>query len=194
MDNDENENTLNEPLSRLKRTACGLCRKRKLKCDGNRPHCATCSRLGHDCVYEEARKKSGPKRGYVKALEARLAQVETQLKKSDADGSIMLVDAEGNITSGLQGIQGQGVFAIPPLSKTQPGGFGFPSSGKINNGQPFSTPGDPMAGAPNFNQGSPLVNPQWNAGDSSDPKSAPWDLLPTGLEEPLPSIPIINEL
>lgn len=193
MEIEENENALNEPLSRLKRTACGLCRKRKLKCDGVRPMCATCSRLGHECVYEEARKKSGPKRGYVKALEARLAQVETQLKKSD-DSSIMLVDAEGNITSGLQGIQGQGVFAIPPSSKNQPGGFGFPGSAKANNAQPFSALGDPMAGAPNFDQGSPLVNPQWNAGDIFDPKSAPWDMLPTGLEEPLPTIPIINEL
>ena len=58
--------------SKLKRTACVLCRKRKLKCDGARPACATCGRLGHDCKYDEVRKKSGPKRGYVKALEARL--------------------------------------------------------------------------------------------------------------------------
>ena len=58
--------------SKLKRTACVLCRKRKLKCDGARPACATCARLGHDCIYDEVRKKSGPKRGYVKALEARL--------------------------------------------------------------------------------------------------------------------------
>ena len=62
----------NEQASKLKRTACVLCRKRKLKCDGGRPACATCGRLGHECKYDEVRKKSGPKRGYVKALEARL--------------------------------------------------------------------------------------------------------------------------
>jgi hypothetical protein len=66
-----------------KRIACVLCRKRKLKCDGTKPSCSTCVRLAHDCSYDEVRRKSGPKRGYVKALEARLAQVETLLKGSD---------------------------------------------------------------------------------------------------------------
>lgn len=59
-------------LPKTKRIACVICRKRKLKCDGNRPKCATCARLGHNCAYDEVRKKSGPKRGYVKELEARL--------------------------------------------------------------------------------------------------------------------------
>lgn len=58
--------------SKLKRIACVVCRKRKLKCDGCKPSCATCSRLGHLCAYDEVRRKSGPKRGYVKELEARL--------------------------------------------------------------------------------------------------------------------------
>ena len=58
--------------SKMKRIACVVCRKRKLKCDGCKPSCATCSRLGHHCAYDEVRRKSGPKRGYVKELEARL--------------------------------------------------------------------------------------------------------------------------
>ena len=60
--------------SKTKRIACVICRKRKLKCDGNKPKCATCARLGHNCAYDEVRRKSGPKRGYVKDLEARLGQ------------------------------------------------------------------------------------------------------------------------
>lgn len=62
----------NDAASSVKRTACGLCRKRKLRCDGDRPICGTCKRLSHDCTYDEARKRSGPKRGYIKMLEARL--------------------------------------------------------------------------------------------------------------------------
>lgn len=58
--------------SKPKRIACVVCRKRKLKCDGGKPSCASCSRLGHSCAYDEIRRKSGPKRGYVKELEARL--------------------------------------------------------------------------------------------------------------------------
>ena len=60
-------------VPRLKRIACVICRKRKLKCDGSKPSCSTCTRLNHNCAYDEVRRKSGPKRGYVKALEARLS-------------------------------------------------------------------------------------------------------------------------
>ncbi|KAK2073654.1 hypothetical protein P8C59_007919 [Phyllachora maydis] len=69
--------------SKLKRLACIICRKRKLKCDGTKPSCSTCTRLGHTCAYDEVRRKSGPKRGYVKALEERLKQVESMLKTQD---------------------------------------------------------------------------------------------------------------
>ena len=63
----------NTGVSKTRRLACMICRKRKLKCDGVRPSCSTCSRLGHSCAYDEQRRKSGPKRGYVKALEERLS-------------------------------------------------------------------------------------------------------------------------
>ena len=61
-----------DAVNKPKRIACVLCRRRKLRCDGARPTCGTCKRLAHDCAYDEVRKKSGPKRGYVKLLEARL--------------------------------------------------------------------------------------------------------------------------
>lgn len=64
----------NAEQPKAKRIACILCRKRKLRCDGARPTCGTCKRLSHDCAYDEVRKKSGPKRGYVKLLEARLRE------------------------------------------------------------------------------------------------------------------------
>ncbi|KAL1607786.1 hypothetical protein SLS60_002722 [Paraconiothyrium brasiliense] len=73
-----------DAASKQKRIACVLCRKRKLRCDGTRPTCGTCKRLSHDCTYDEVRKKSGPKRGYVKLLEARLQQVETLLKNQES--------------------------------------------------------------------------------------------------------------
>lgn len=83
----------------VKKISCDLCRKRKLKCDGVRGGCSTCTKLGKPCVYNEVRRKSGPKRGYVKTLEARIgtslsddyrtfhadalqAQMETKLKTS----------------------------------------------------------------------------------------------------------------
>jgi hypothetical protein len=35
-------------VPRTKRIACVVCRRRKLRCDGVKPSCGTCSRLGHD--------------------------------------------------------------------------------------------------------------------------------------------------
>jgi len=69
------ENKDRDSQPKAKRIACILCRKRKLRCDGARPTCGTCKRLSHDCAYDEVRKKSGPKRGYVKLLEARLRKI-----------------------------------------------------------------------------------------------------------------------
>ena len=63
-----------DAVPRPKRIACVVCRKRKLRCDGVKPSCGTCTRLQHDCAYDEVRRKSGPKRGYVKQLEARLGR------------------------------------------------------------------------------------------------------------------------
>jgi hypothetical protein len=53
--------------------ACIICKKRKLKCDGSKPSCSLCTRLGGDCSYIEIRGKSGRTRGYVKAQEERLS-------------------------------------------------------------------------------------------------------------------------
>lgn len=71
----QRESTDNSNVPKPKRLACMICRKRKLKCDGIKPSCSTCARLGHSCAYDEVRRKSGPKRGYVKALEERLSEL-----------------------------------------------------------------------------------------------------------------------
>lgn len=73
-DNGAPESTRDSGVPKPKRIACIICRKRKLKCDGSKPSCSTCTRLGHNCAYDEFRRKSGPKRGYVKALEERLSK------------------------------------------------------------------------------------------------------------------------
>lgn len=68
-------------IPKPKRIACIICRKRKLKCDGTKPSCSTCTRLNHNCSYDEVRRKSGPKRGYVKALEERLSMLWTLVSR-----------------------------------------------------------------------------------------------------------------
>lgn len=63
-------------------TACELCRRRKLKCDGVKPTCGTCVRLKKTCQYTTVHKKSGPQRGYLKRLEDRLEQLEKLLARN----------------------------------------------------------------------------------------------------------------
>ncbi|KAL8654274.1 MAG: hypothetical protein Q9226_003500 [Calogaya cf. arnoldii] len=173
-------------LPKPKRVACAICRKRKLKCDGGRPKCGTCARLGHDCAYEQVRRKSGPKRGYVKELEARLAQVETQLKTKTqeptpstsgqsqdqytytppSDNAFPTVAAEGNPT--------QTPLAMPASTND------FFNDMDLSTGGP--TAPDLLPDFPDLNQASAFDD------------GMTWEMIGLGLEEPLPTQEAIDEL
>lgn len=175
----------NDFIPKMKRIACVLCRKRKLRCEGSRPSCATCVRLGHDCHYDEVRRKSGPQRGYVKRLEARLAQVETMLKTTQEspeevqDGAAATDDydfptqqMEGVSTdsdpTGLNDVTGSVTFLEMPIS------FDSANVEMSNQNQSFTT----------------FIPPPHPVDESS----FSFDLISLGLEEPLPSQDIIRDL
>jgi len=42
-----------------KHIACSRCRDRKVKCDGQKPGCRRCQRLGHPCQYIQGKKSHG---------------------------------------------------------------------------------------------------------------------------------------
>ena len=153
-------------VPRPKRIACILCRKRKLRCDGNKPSCGTCSRLGHDCAYDEVRKKSGPKRGYVKLLEARLTHME-------------------NLLGAQAPAQGAQASANAMSEVSQPGPFAEASDVPLG-----IAPTDPLASAYSDPSMSNLMADfGMNATDDFC-----WDMIGLGLEEPLPSPEICNDL
>ncbi|GKZ29058.1 hypothetical protein AbraIFM66950_002795 [Aspergillus brasiliensis] len=150
-------------IPRPKRIACVLCRRRKLRCDGKRPSCGTCSRLGHECIFDEVRKKSGPKRGYVKQLEARLAQVENLLKNQGAQvqqsqGNSPIASVTNNLTGALGTSPQDGVQMSSPEGNTNP-----------------TFPALCHAGAASSNE-------------------TEGRLISLGLEEPLPTQEVIDEL
>ncbi|PWY80622.1 hypothetical protein BO70DRAFT_46469 [Aspergillus heteromorphus CBS 117.55] len=154
-------------IPRPKRIACVLCRKRKLRCDGKRPSCGTCSRLGHECIYDEVRKKSGPKRGYVKQLEARLAQVETLLKSQEANAHPSLENgASFAATNSLTG-----VLQAPPGDDVDP-------SMSLLDG----------ANAP------ALSVQAFSEAEGTRSSTSGGELISLGLEEPLPAQEVIDEL
>ncbi|GAB1311227.1 Citrinin biosynthesis transcriptional activator ctnR [Madurella fahalii] len=178
----------NMSVPKPKRLACMICRKRKLKCDGIKPSCSTCSRLGHTCAYDEVRRKSGPKRGYVKALEERLKQVETLLKtqeisSSGSDGSKgMSISVDG----GAKPPMNQRAAATANFGVTDPS-IGI-ASGRDMDRWHFNadSPNGPMEDF-NFNSGMGM-------GMSGVDNNFTWEMIGLGLEEPLPHQDTIDEL
>lgn len=176
----QEEGNANDEVPKPKRIACVLCRKRKLKCDGNKPSCGTCKRLAHECSYDEVRRKSGPKRGYVKALEARLAQVETLLNKQDEpqpkkkNGRVNAQEEGGATGNGM-------VPEFDNIITGSTGNFGFP--GPNERGVSF------VDGS--FSQ--PVLDAMAN-GDLPGVDSFPWEMIGLGLDEPLPTQDVIDEL
>ena len=171
------EDTANGQVPKPKRIACVLCRKRKLRCDGNKPSCGTCTRLQHDCSYDEVRRKSGPKRGYVKALEARLAQVETLLKTQDdqpaqksstAGRDAQMVPEFENIAIG-----GENVNMLGHTERTI-----NQSDRPAQSQYPHAVLGSVATGSVNMPGEEPF----------------PWEMIGLGLDEPLPNQDVVNEL
>ncbi|KAJ5089500.1 hypothetical protein N7532_008184 [Penicillium argentinense] len=161
-------------LPRPKRIACVVCRRRKLRCDGKRPSCGTCSRLGHECAYDEVRKKSGPKRGYVKQLEARLAQVETLLKGQDSD-TVHQTSPHPPENAFTASLPDDSVLALPEISGLE---------ADLGNTIPPSTNG----------MGDSQTNQILFGTAPGIPNDPQWDMISLGLEEPLPSLDVIAEL
>ncbi|KAI9819302.1 MAG: hypothetical protein M1827_007459 [Pycnora praestabilis] len=68
--------------ARARRTACDVCRERKVRCDGDRPICQRCMRLGHSCGYTVTKRQDASRYEVCQALETlheRLAQAEARL-------------------------------------------------------------------------------------------------------------------
>ncbi|KAL4807383.1 fungal-specific transcription factor domain-containing protein [Aspergillus unguis] len=62
------------------RTACTRCKTRKQKCDNEYPVCSNCLRAGADCDKASVRQESGSQSEYTRALEERIAYLESQLE------------------------------------------------------------------------------------------------------------------
>ncbi|CAJ2513439.1 Uu.00g015580.m01.CDS01 [Anthostomella pinea] len=180
----------NSDIPKPKRLACMICRKRKLRCDGSKPSCSTCTRLGHTCAYDEVRKKSGPKRGYVKALEERLKQVETLLKTQDPSTTASPEATKTpNVT--LEQTRIQQASATPNFTVTNPAiaiaNDRDADRWHINGESPQAATGS--GGLDDFNFAGNMSMGM----DSLDP-SFTWEMIGLGLEEPLPPQETIDEL
>ncbi|KAJ1973155.1 hypothetical protein H4R35_004264 [Dimargaris xerosporica] len=60
--------------------SCDLCRKRKIKCDGTKPHCDQCQKRRVECHYSVTTVRRKQRKAYVKTLEDRLAAMESRFE------------------------------------------------------------------------------------------------------------------
>jgi hypothetical protein len=121
------------------------------------------------------RKKSGPKRGYVKQLEARLAQVETLLKTQEPEGL-------RNSTAQQQ----NNAFTAPtPNDLLQ----SMPDISPLSNG--IDNPMESLPGTFGQLQQGETALPDADLGLNNE---FSWEMISLGLEEPLPAQDVIDEL
>ncbi|KUJ12841.1 uncharacterized protein LY89DRAFT_592586 [Mollisia scopiformis] len=166
----------------LQKNACLVCRRRKLRCDGVSPSCGRCARLGHECIYNDARKKSGPRRGYVKGLESRLAQVEDLLKKYETS------EGGKHESSNTLHVDIGDPSVFDDLDIQMPLDLDQSLMTSAEDNETFSRSFDP------------LITTPFSGINLSDLSSAPlddaslWAMIELGVEEPLPPQDTIDEL
>ncbi|KAI1349588.1 fungal-specific transcription factor domain-containing protein [Xylaria sp. FL0043] len=177
----------NNDVPKPKRLACMICRKRKLRCDGIKPSCSTCTRLGHSCAYDEVRKKSGPKRGYVKALEERLKQVEELLKTQEPSSSTSPEATKTSHVTAFEQARNQQA-AVPPNFNVANPSLAITGDRDLDRWR-FSGESPQGNGLDEFS----FTNNMPMSMNSMDP-SFTWEMIGLGLEEPLPPQETIDEL
>ncbi|CAG8452564.1 14471_t:CDS:2 [Cetraspora pellucida] len=86
---DKDSDNAGAPVKRKRLTqACDACRKKKVKCSGEKPSCNNCTRLNVPCTYLPSTRKRGPRVGLVESLEKRLQQMEKLLQPLKEQGLV----------------------------------------------------------------------------------------------------------
>ncbi|KAK5652871.1 hypothetical protein OQA88_9537 [Cercophora sp. LCS_1] len=75
-------------------SACEECRKRKLRCDRQRPQCGTCADAGIACEVNHNRLARGPKKGDLKALRSRIVALERRLSLDQTGEHLIIGDPD----------------------------------------------------------------------------------------------------
>ncbi|KAJ6119133.1 hypothetical protein N7523_003413 [Penicillium sp. IBT 18751x] len=61
--------------------ACEECRRRKARCDRERPKCGLCKETGTVCVVLDQKQQRGPKKGQLNAMRSQIASLQWQLNQ-----------------------------------------------------------------------------------------------------------------
>lgn len=75
-------------MSEFRKTqACDRCRLKKVKCDGERPQCGNCARVGFACERGDKLARRGLPKGYTEALEKEVVRLQGLLAGGPSTGS-----------------------------------------------------------------------------------------------------------
>ncbi|KDQ59691.1 hypothetical protein JAAARDRAFT_68290 [Jaapia argillacea MUCL 33604] len=184
------------PISRIvsplqRGAACTACRKKKMKCDGDKPTCGQCrkAKRSQDCKYEDQKVKSRTRmlQEKVAALEKKVRQLEDQ-GDTDSPGSL----GSPNMTSGSSSsstsldtpnLALSSPFIVP--SSTNNSFFDLTTTPDITPSMMYTSSGSdpsPSCAPPAFDDFFLAVGEL----TSSDTDSDPTDVLPNSLLSPLP--------
>ena len=94
--------TATEPPRKRQRVtqACHRCRRKKYKCDSERPTCSTCKASDAECTYGTIAKRRGLQSGYVRATEILWGLVFKKVDGSQAVVNDLLANLSNIITNG----------------------------------------------------------------------------------------------
>ncbi|KAJ2902406.1 hypothetical protein GGI21_004559, partial [Coemansia aciculifera] len=92
------------PISTRVDQACRMCRRRKVKCDGQRPACSFCQTKGFACAYEPASSSGagGPRKRRKKQAAQEVVMME--VSDSDGDGDGESSESGDNAANGLDAL------------------------------------------------------------------------------------------
>ncbi|KAL4893542.1 putative fungal-specific transcription factor [Aspergillus ambiguus] len=70
-----------QPQRQLPGLACEECRRKRIRCDRGKPQCTACATAGLNCVVRDSCPPRGPKKGYLKTLQKKIEDLQSQLEK-----------------------------------------------------------------------------------------------------------------
>ncbi|CAE6342149.1 unnamed protein product [Rhizoctonia solani] len=122
-------------------SACLVCRRRKLRCDGAQPECKRCHATGYTCQYQDPVYRSR-----TRVLQDRIKEIESKIEEIQLQRARSSILSQTSSPSG--GNESASVDVLPPQSITQstsPPATPAPNE-SINptlESSSYSTPGNP---------------------------------------------------